>query len=80
MGPGSSPNDPVFFLNHCLVDKLWDTWQRQPGNRTYAPPGRSSPTDPLYRHRALDPIYSILTRNQPQVASMQDVSAFYVYA
>lgn len=27
MGPASSPNDPVFFLHHCFVDKLWADWQ-----------------------------------------------------
>jgi hypothetical protein len=27
MGPMSSPNDPVFFLHHCFVDKLWADWQ-----------------------------------------------------
>jgi tyrosinase len=27
MEPSSSPNDPVFFLNHCFVDKLWADWQ-----------------------------------------------------
>jgi tyrosinase len=25
----SSPNDPVFFLHHCFVDKLWADWQRK---------------------------------------------------
>lgn len=23
-----SPNDPVFFLHHCFIDKLWSTWQK----------------------------------------------------
>lgn len=23
----TSPNDPVFFLHHCFVDKLWAEWQ-----------------------------------------------------
>lgn len=27
MGPGTSPNDPVFFLHHCNVDRLWAQWQ-----------------------------------------------------
>jgi hypothetical protein len=27
MGPMTSPNDPVFFLHHCFVDKLWADWQ-----------------------------------------------------
>lgn len=27
MGPGTSPNDPVFFLHHCNVDRIWAKWQ-----------------------------------------------------
>lgn len=25
----SSPNDPVFFLHHCFVDKVWADWQNK---------------------------------------------------
>jgi hypothetical protein len=24
-----SPNDPVFFLHHCFIDKCWAMWQQQ---------------------------------------------------
>lgn len=27
IGPSTSPNDPVFFLHHCFVDKIWADWQ-----------------------------------------------------
>ena len=27
MAPMTSPNDPVFFLHHCFVDKIWADWQ-----------------------------------------------------
>ena len=27
MGPGTSPNDPIFFLHHAYVDKLWADWE-----------------------------------------------------
>lgn len=27
MLPMSSPNDPIFFLNHCNVDRVWASWQ-----------------------------------------------------
>jgi hypothetical protein len=37
MLPLTSPNDPVFFLNHCFVDKLWAMWQRQHLGEGYLP-------------------------------------------
>jgi tyrosinase len=36
MGPSSSPNDPVFFLHHCNVDRIWEAWM-QANTRTYQP-------------------------------------------
>src|SRR5262249_56870360 len=27
--PGRAPKDPLFFLLHCNVDRLWAKWQRQ---------------------------------------------------
>ena len=29
MLPGTSPNDPVFYMHHCFVDRLWADWQRK---------------------------------------------------
>ena len=37
MGPASSPNDPVFFLHHCFVDKLWALWQAANPGAGYLP-------------------------------------------
>lgn len=34
---GTSPNDPVFWLNHCNVDRHWWTWQKKYGVKTYRP-------------------------------------------
>ena len=31
--PDISPNDPVFFLHHAFVDKLWNDYQQYPGKR-----------------------------------------------
>ncbi|KAK8023722.1 hypothetical protein PG993_011788 [Apiospora rasikravindrae] len=28
MGPASSPNDPIFFLHHTQIDRLWWLWQQ----------------------------------------------------
>ena len=27
MAPGTSPDDPIFFLHHCNVDRIWALWQ-----------------------------------------------------
>ncbi|MGW8377916.1 tyrosinase family protein [Streptomyces sp. ODS28] len=40
MAQGVSPNDPVFWLHHCFVDKLWVEWQERHG-RTYLPTTRT---------------------------------------
>ncbi|MEO0637379.1 MAG: tyrosinase family protein [Pseudomonadota bacterium] len=32
MGPGTSPNDPVFFLHHCNVDRIWAMWEDEHTN------------------------------------------------
>src|SRR5215203_1459756 len=29
--PGTAPRDPLFFLLHCNVDRLWAKWQKQNG-------------------------------------------------
>jgi tyrosinase len=55
MAPGSSPNDPVFFLNHCNVDRLWEAWMLRRG-RTYFPGPGQGPAG----HRATDPLFSIV--------------------
>jgi tyrosinase len=37
MAAHTSPNDPVFFLHHCFVDKLWAEWQRKHPRKGYLP-------------------------------------------
>ena len=37
MLPGTSPNDPVFFLHHCFVDKIWADWQADNPSEDYLP-------------------------------------------
>jgi tyrosinase len=37
MRPRTSPNDPVFFLHHCFVDKLWAEWQAKFPDEGYRP-------------------------------------------
>lgn len=52
MATGSSPNDPVFWLHHCMVDKQWAHWQRRwPNELPYLPAGQGPAG-----HRLDDPI------------------------
>jgi streptogramin lyase len=45
MGPPTSPNDPIFWLHHCYVDKLWADWQRlHPTEPGYLPDGGAKKT------------------------------------
>lgn len=42
MLPMTSPNDPVFFMHHCMVDKLWHEWQLRFTNQGYLPVTRGA--------------------------------------
>lgn len=43
MGPGTSPNDPVFFLHHCNIDRLWALWQYEHPGSPYEPAAGGPP-------------------------------------
>ncbi len=49
-----SPGDPLFYLNHAQVDRIWATWQAQdPATRQYAISGSrdivSSPSSSIFQ-------------------------------
>jgi hypothetical protein len=52
----ASPNDPVFWLHHCNIDRLWAEWMRQnPGASPYlqatavgVPPGHGLNDDMIF--------------------------------
>lgn len=62
MGPASSPNDPVFYLHHCNVDRIWEGWMQLNG-RSYLPPMTASIN--LLGHRIDDPIVTPLGPGSP---------------
>lgn len=36
--PVTAGLDPIFWLHHCNIDRLWEVWLRRPGNRNLATP------------------------------------------
>lgn len=76
MAPATSPNDPVFYLNHCNEDRIWEAWMREHG-RTYVPEQTEPAT--LQLHRINDAMYSVLTTQPVTPADVLDISAFYSY-
>jgi tyrosinase len=72
MGPGTSPNDPVFYLNHCNVDRIWESWMAEHG-RVYEPGDAAAAA--LFRQRLNDPLLSMLTEAQPAIADTLDLSS-----
>jgi hypothetical protein len=81
MLPGTSPNDPVFFLHHCFVDKLWADWQAQHPGEAYVPdPTESADLD---GHRLNDAMYPWSTTpadvlNHRDLGYMYDTDALEV--
>lgn len=79
MLPSSSPNDPIFYLNHCNVDRIWENWmQTSPAGhgRVYIP-AQSEP-DSLMGHRLNDTLNSLLSSNTTP-GELLDIHAFYTY-
>jgi tyrosinase len=76
MAPATSPNDPVFYLNHCNIDRIWEAWMVRHG-RSYSPP-QSAPNT-LEGHRLNDPMFSVLIQQQVTPAQVLDISSSYSY-
>jgi hypothetical protein len=75
MLPGTSPNDPVFFLHHSNVDRLWAAWQRANPTLTdhYIPATDAPPDDGPPNHAREDPMWPWLGGTTP--ASVLDIHA-----
>lgn len=75
MLPSSSPNDPVFYLNHCNVDRIWASWLQRNGS-AYVPDQTAPST--LRGHRIDDAMNALLS-NPVTPRQMLDVGDFYSY-
>ena len=76
MARSSSPNDPVFFLHHCNVDRIWAAWQERHPDSTYLP-DMTAP-DTLQFHRIDDALYSIY-EDTVTPGDMVDYKRYYEY-
>jgi tyrosinase len=76
MLPSSSPNDPVFYLNHCNEDRIWASWQDRFPDSPYLPDQDAS--EELLGHRIDDPMYALLS-DPVTPRQMLDPSDFYTY-
>lgn len=55
IGDGLSPLDPIFWLHHCMVDRVWAEWQR---THTTPDPSETYSTDFVDRTGAPAPVVS----------------------
>jgi tyrosinase len=76
MSPSTSPNDPVFYLNHCNIDRIWEKWLTSRG-RTYVPDPMADAS--LAGHRIDDPISSPIGGGTLTPRQVLDVSTIYTY-
>ena len=73
MSPASSPNDPVFFLNHCNVDRIWEAWMKKNG-RVYLPGDDAS--SELKGHRLHDDLSSLISAPTTPAAVLDSTQQF----
>ena len=77
METSTSPNDPVFYLHHCNIDRIWEAWRKKHPASPYVP-GNNAGAANLVGHRLGDRIASIMP-NPPTISQLQNVSAKYTY-
>jgi tyrosinase len=68
MGPGTSPNDPVFFLHHCNIDRIWALWQEAHPTAEYRPQSGG----PI-GHNLKDPMFPWDGKELPDVVTPEDL-------
>lgn len=68
MGPGTSPNDPIFFLHHAYVDKIWADWQ------VVYPDAYSPITGGPFGHNWLDVLIPWNGVEAPEIVTVQVAS------
>jgi len=72
MNSGYAPIDPVFFLNHCMVDKLWDDWETINQSSTFI-----RTTIPRYDGTYFYNSSTYPSINPNTITSAKDIGIFY---
>lgn len=75
MATASSPEDPVFWLHHSNVDRLWAIWQREHPNQPYLPANDTANTEGL---RLDDPMHEFII-GETNLLTPRDVLNQYEY-
>ncbi len=75
MAMNASPNDPVFFLHHANIDRLWTEWMRRHG-RVFAPESGA-----MHGHNLNDAMwpYSEIGMTVTPAMMLDSVALGYVY-
>jgi tyrosinase len=72
----TSPNDPVFYLHHCNVDRIWSAWQARWPDSPYLP--AADAPEELTFHREGDALYTFFNERVTP-ADMLQHEASYTY-
>ncbi|MDB9527114.1 tyrosinase family protein [Oscillatoria sp. CS-180] len=72
MLPGTSPNDPVFFLHHCNVDRIWALWQACNPTVPYIPDNSVADAPP--GHRLNDRMFPWTGPTDRRIADLLDIA------
>lgn len=54
LGAAAAPNDPIFFLLHANIDRIWAEWQERHGNDTYPSAAPSDYTGGMFEFEGPD--------------------------
>lgn len=69
MGPGTSPNDPIFFLHHAFIDMIWADWEQQHPNSNYQPQ-----FDGPFGHNWTDAMFPWNGVDSPEIVTVQNAT------
>ena len=62
-----SPRDPIFWLHHCNVDRIWQSWA--------AIHGSAAPDDPMWSNHQLSQFFDPVSKQQVTVKCAQTLNS-----